>query len=69
MPCPDFFFVFFHFVGLLGLSYNFYSIALSNGEDDDVELVESIGGIDGDHQNQMFKTYAHVEGVHMLYWC
>jgi hypothetical protein len=42
---------------------------LSDGEDDDVQLVVSIGGIDGDHQHQMFITYAHVESMHMLYWC
>jgi hypothetical protein len=40
-----------NFVGFLGLSYNFYSIALSNGENDDVQSVESISGVDGDHQH------------------
>ncbi len=46
------FIYFLHFVGFLRLGYSFYFIALNDGEDDDVQLVESIGGIDGDHQYQ-----------------
>jgi hypothetical protein len=58
-----------HFVGFLGLGCSFCFVALSDGENDDVQLVVSIGGIDGDHQHQMFITYAHAENMRMLYWC